>query len=64
MVDIVEVGTIREIQQRLSLEGFHVSSYALRRWVKEGRVPAVYTGNKALISYNSVLNLLTGSLPA
>lgn len=57
----VEVGTIREIQHRLSEEGFHVSTYALRQWIKVGTLPAVYAGNKALISYASVLNLLTGS---
>ena len=37
---LVEVGTIREIQQRLSEEGFHVSAYALRKWIKAGILPA------------------------
>ena len=57
----VEVGTIREIQKRLCNEGFRVSTYALRQWIKAGTLPAVYAGNKALISYSAVLNLLTGS---
>lgn len=56
----VEVGTIREIHQRLIAEGFQVSCYALRRWVKEGVLPAVYTGTKALISYAAVQKVLVG----
>lgn len=61
---LVEVGTIREIQQRLSDEGFHVSAYALRQWIKAGILPAIYSGNKALISYTAVLNLLIVSTAA
>ena len=61
---LVEVGTIREIQQRLSDEGFHVSAYALRQWIKAGILPAIYSGNKALISYTAVLNLLIVSTTA
>ena len=58
---LVEVGTIREVQQRLSNEGFHISTYALRQWIKTGTLPAIYTGSKALISYASVLNLLSNN---
>ena len=61
---LVEVGTIREIQQRLSAEGFHVSTYALRQWIKAGILPAIYSGKKALISYTAVLNLLIVSTAA
>lgn len=57
----VEVGTIREIQSRLTNEGYRVSTYALRQWIKAGSLTAVYAGNKALISYVSVLNLLKGN---
>ena len=53
-----KVGTIREIHQQLLHDGYHVSQYALRQWVKAGRLPAVYTGNKALISYRNVLDIL------
>lgn len=54
-----EVGTIREIHERLMAEGFHVTQYALRLWIKQGLLPAIYTGNKALISYSKVISLLT-----
>lgn len=54
-----KVGTIREIHQQLLQEGYRVSQYALRQWIKAGRLPAVYTGNKALISYRNVLDILS-----
>jgi len=57
-----KVGTIREIQQQLLSEGYHVTQYALRRWIKSGQLPAVYSGNKALISYDRVLDVL-GTTP-
>lgn len=58
-----KVGTIREIHQQLLHDGYRVSQYALRQWIKSGDIPAVYAGNKALISYCNVLNILqTGNL--
>ena len=53
-----EVGTIREIHSRLIQDGVHVSQHALRLWIKQGYLPVVYTGNKALIAYSNVLKLL------
>ena len=57
---MIAVGTIRAIHIRLISEGFQVSEYALRLWIKQGILPAVYTGNKALISYQNVLAILNG----
>lgn len=57
---MVAVGTIRAIHSRLISEGIYVSEYALRLWVKQGLIPAIYTGNKALISYERVLEILKG----
>lgn len=54
----VKTGTIRQIQQRLVREGYQVSECALRRWVKQGLLPAAYSGTKALISYDRVLEIL------
>jgi hypothetical protein len=59
-----EIGTIRAIHQRLVNEGVLVSEYALRIWIKQGKLPAVYTGNKALISYANVMKVLSGDIPA
>lgn len=54
-------GSIREIRCRLISEGIHISEYMLRTWVKEGTLPARYSGRKAVISYDSVLALLRSS---
>lgn len=52
------VGTVRQIRKRLVEEGFQVSEYALRRWIKNGTLPAVYSGKKALVSYQRVLEII------
>lgn len=38
----------------------NISEYALRRWVKRGLVPAVYTGRKALVNLDNVVDFLRG----
>lgn len=58
---LCQVGTIREIHHRLIQEGYRVSECALRKWVKEGVLPAVYAGNKALVAYDRVLEILVGA---
>lgn len=57
---LCQVGSIREVHHRLMQEGYQVSECALRRWIKEGILPAIHTGNKALISYNKVLEIMEG----
>ena len=56
-----KVGPIRKIHQQLILDGYQVSEYSLRRWIKQGTLPAVYTGSKALISYDRVIALLNAT---
>lgn len=58
-----QVGTIRQIHQRLHDEGYLVSQYTLRQWVKTGVLPAVFVGSKALISFSNVVGILDNSLP-
>ena len=59
-----QVGTVRQIHQRLHNEGFLISEHALRQWVKRGKLPAVFVGTKALISFDKVLEILNnGSAP-
>ena len=55
-----EFGSIRQIHQRLLAEGYALSEYCLRQWVKTGRVPAVYSGTKAYITYANVLAVING----
>ena len=37
----------------------NISEYALRRWVKQGAVPAVYAGRKALINLDRLIEFLS-----
>lgn len=56
-----EIGTIRQIHHRLRQEGVCVGEATLRLWVKDGRLPAVYTGRtkkRALIHHQNVLKIL------
>ena len=55
----LQVGSIHKIYERLVSEGYQISEYMLRQMVKQGIIPAVYSGCKALISYSAVVNVLT-----
>ena len=57
-----QVGTIRQIHQRLYDEGYFISEYTLRQLVKTGILPAVFVGNKALISFANVIGILDNGL--
>ena len=60
---MVQFGSIREIHKALVADGVLLSEYALREWVKEGRIPAVYSGKKAYIRYDNVVAFLSGNAP-
>ena len=45
--------TIKETAAELN-----IPVYALRQWVKSGAVPAVYTGKKALLNLDRVIEFL------
>ncbi len=47
--------TVREIARTGLL-----SEYALRTMLKEGKLPAIYVGNKALINYDRLCEALAG----
>ncbi len=55
---MIQVGTIRQILRELRKNGFHVSEYALRQWVRSGSIPAVYSGSTAYIAYDAVVAFL------
>lgn len=55
-----EVGTIRQIHRRLRQEGCYIGESTLRVWVKDGTLPAIPVGNRALISYENVRTILRG----
>ena len=60
---VCNVGTVQQITQQLHREGYLVSEYALRRWIKEGVIPSVRTGKKFLVTYDRVVEYLeTGAI--
>lgn len=56
----IEFGSIRQIHSRLVSEGYEISEYFLRQLVKDGLIPAVYSGKKAYLKYDAVLAVLNG----
>ena len=54
----LETGTIREVHRHLNGIGYNISEYALRRWVKQGIIPAAYSGSTAYISVSNVRRVL------
>lgn len=58
-----ETGTIRQVHRHLNDNGFNVSEYAIRRWVKLGVIPAAYSGETAYISVANVRRILENRTP-
>ena len=63
-VQSLETGTIRQVHQYLISIGYHVSEYAIRRWVKQGTIPVAYSGSTAYISVANVRRILDNGTPA
>lgn len=51
-------GTIRTVHRLLLAKGYPISEHSLRVWIKEGRIPAVYSGKRAYITFENVLRFL------
>jgi len=58
-----ETGTIRQVHRHLTSTGYNVSEYAIRRWVKQGMIPAAYSGSTAYISVSNVRRILDNGTP-
>ncbi len=58
-----ETGTIRQVHRHLTSIGYHVSEYALRRWIKQGMIPVAYSGSTAYISIANVRRILDNGTP-
>lgn len=52
------VVTVREAVQRAKKEGFPVSEYTLRQWIRTGAVPVRKAGTKILIFYPNLVRYL------
>lgn len=62
-MNTIETGTIRQVHRHLTSVGYHVSEYAIRRWVKLGLIPAAYSGSTAYISVSNVRRILDNGTP-
>lgn len=51
----LEVLTVRQTVARLNQDGLPISEYAVRLLVKQGKLPARFVGQKALLFYPRVL---------
>ena len=57
-------GTIRQVHRHLTDTGYKISEYALRRWVKQGILPAAFSGSTAYISVANVRRILDNGTSA
>lgn len=55
-----QMHTISGTVQRAKLEGFPISEYTLRRWVRSGQIPSIRAGQKYLIFWPNLLSFLCG----
>ena len=58
MERVVQMVTIREAISRLKAEGYGISEYSLRLFVKTGQIPAREVGRKVLLFYPNVISFL------
>lgn len=59
---MADVATINETLKRARAEGIPLPETALRRWVKSGEIPAVYSGKKALIYWPNIVKFVCGGM--
>ena len=58
------VGSINQIHKRLNDTGFFISLRMLRQMVADGSLPSISSGNKKLINYDTVVELLLAQTAA
>lgn len=50
--------TTREAIVRLRNDGYNISEYALRKWIRAGSIPVRHIGKKALLYYPNIISFL------
>lgn len=51
--------SIAKAQEALAMDGIILSKFTLRRWAKDGTLPALHSGKKILLHYPTILKILT-----
>lgn len=54
----VKSGVASVVTKQVQAEGYDVTLYAVRQFVKQNKLKVTYCGRKALINYQSLVNLL------
>ena len=52
------VVTVREAVKRATQDGFPISEYTLRKWIRTGAIPVRKAGTKQLIFYPNLVRYL------
>lgn len=60
---LYNTGTIRQTHQRLQAEGMNISENTLRVWVRQGILPAAFSGKKAYLFYPNVIEVIKTGTP-
>lgn len=55
---MAQICTVREATKRAKQDGFPVSEYTLRNWVRTGAIPVRKAGTKILLFYPNLLRYL------
>ena len=58
MKQVYNLASIRQTALRCKNEGIPLAEKAIRKFIKNGKIPAVMSGNKALILWENVLNFV------
>ena len=57
-----DFGSIRVMARRCKREGIPLAECAIRRLGKEGAIPAVHIGNKAVLSWENIMGFVKNDL--
>ena len=58
---LIEIGSIPQIHLQLVNNGYQISEYTLRLWTKDGTLGYIPCGNRRLISYSAVIDILNSA---
>ena len=56
---MLNVMTVQQVVARAKEEGYPISEFSLRRWLRTGEVPCRMAGKKCLIYYPNLIAFLT-----
>lgn len=54
-----QVLTVRDAVTRAKYEGYPISEYSLRCWIKQELIPARFVGRKIYVDYSKIPEFLT-----